>query len=802
MLKSYLKSLSEETQVSSKTELDTNSTVSAEIIKTPEVAAESRKENATLSDESIKGDNSDTLSGCIDNVNKSSANVDPESPGIANKRELNLMASESASSERNDQSTSDNDDDNDTADDDDDDDDVDESDAIVNRFEFLLDTDETTETPLDEQSSTCDKTNCLKSTASDYEAGPSEVSVSQEAPSRRKKTKRKQRRRQIASINESINDADDDFDVLSTELHESPHDQVENGTNKSTAMNPLNMRVERKYLNYSTELKLKSLSASEAALFKRTLTTRNNHNVSYSANKLCLGNGSRYPSLSKSDASMQFDDDNPSAEHVLGVTHAFPSEKSSKKATRNLCNMHLFKIVHHERYQQMQRQLLVLVSKVDYELGNKLVAILSSYPCHVETLLQLACMVESSDEETSSVLTERAISALESIFHPRFLASSNACRLDYRRRENRVYFIALLKHAQFISQVHKCPRAAFELCKSLYTIDPLNDPLASLLILDHYALACGQYSWIIETYQQSVQDKSIKDKLNHLPNWPYSVALAAYLSKQYSLADQLINEALTLFPSMLRHLLDQCSVEPDEDLKNCEYFDFKKASNHLPKSLDLLILLYTRRSSCHWLADRKIMIWLESRVRSFVQTYKNTASQCNLKSNESFFRRNPLPAKNITRHIVLSGISSLIEKLTDPAIVTKYFDPNPPTDEIESYNLSSVRGAGEANASATSDSVLSLFLKSLLPDYSVTSQSIKQAVARESTHPPTLTNSNNVQAALTDESPASSADNLKSSVSSVLSAVRDLLSSMDPQDDSVNGDSSARASHATARNEE
>lgn len=798
MLKSYLKSLSEDSQVSSKPEQEKNVSAHAGMVETPAETDKSQKGDTVSNNQSIHATNDTSVNCSIRYDDESSFDEKEKSRGL--NKVVRNMTSESPSSRENEQSTTDSEDEPDTGDNEADG--IEETDAIANRFEFLLEADETTETTLDVNQSTCDKTEFLQSTVSDNEAEPSEVSVSREASSRRKKTKRKQRRRRIASINDSIDDNNDDLDVILSEVHESSHDQVENGTNKSTAMNPLNMRVERKYLNYSTELKLKSLSASEAALFKRTLTTatRSNHNCSYSVNKSSLGNGSRYPSLSKSDASMQFDDDNPSAEHVLGLMSSLQGEKtvSSKKATRNLCNIQLFKIVHHDKYQQIQRQLLILVSKINYEMGNKLVEILSSYPCHVETLIQLACVVESSDEETSSVLTERAIIALESIFHPRFLASSNACRLDYRRRENRIYFITLLKHAQFISQVRKCHRASFELCKSLYTIDPLNDPLASLLILDHYALACGQYSWIIEIYQQSMQDKSIKDKLNHLPNWPYSVALAAYLSKQHALADQLINDALTLFPSMLRHLLDQCSVEPDDDLKNCEYFDFKKASNHLPKSLDLLILLYTRRSSCHWLADRKILIWLESRVRSFVQMYANR--QSDLKSNESFYRHHPLPAKNITRHIILSGISSLIEKLTDPATVTKYFDPNPPVDEIQSYDLSLIRSTSEADSSETSDSVLSLFLKSLLPDYSVTDQSVKQAVARESIHPPTHSNnSTTAQAALTD---ASTTENLKSSVSSVLNAVRDLLSSMDPNDNNVQETSSPRVSNTTARNEE
>lgn len=623
----------------------------------------------------------------------------------------------------------------------------------------------------------------------------------EEHSSRRKKNKRKQRRRQSASINGgefmySADVEDTEEALLSTANESKGNEQVECVSKLTFSCNPLNIRVERKYLNYSNELKLKSLTPSEATLFKRTLMAPNS-NRSRTFQTFSLGNGSRFPSLSKVDASMEFDNDNPDPQHVLGKnctdnTASHGNAKGHKKSSRALSNMQLFKLVHHQKYREIQLELLICLADVRRDASYNLVSILTAYPCHLETLVQLACLVEPSDATTASDLIERAVISAESIFHPRFLPSSSSCRMDYRRRENRVYFISLLKHSQFVSQVHKCHRAALEMAKSLYLLDPLNDPLASLLLLDHLALACGQYSWIVDTYNESIDDARVKDKLSHFPNWRYSAALAAFLSKQTAHADDLMDHALLNYPSVLRHLLDQCSVEPDQELVHCDYFDFQKPSNYLPKSLHVLVVLYAKRSACHWSADRRILTWLESRVRLFVQAYKEHKSDLWFSSG-GFFSRNPLPAKNISRHILLSGLPSLVDGMIDSAGVTKYFDPFPPDDTVESYTISDDRING--TKPDQSDGILSVFLKSWLPDYSMPPS---MASSSRTTVNSSSNNNRNGDALLDESSTTSSSSDLRSSVSSVLTAVKDLLSSVSGDDGASN--SGVVESMSTANN--
>lgn len=59
---------------------------------------------------------------------------------------------------------------------------------------------------------------------------------------------------------------------------------------------------------------------------------------------------------------------------------------------------------------------------------------------------------------------ERALYCIEHIFHPLFNVTQANCRLDYRRQENRAFYIALFKHLSFVGQ-RGCNRTALEFCK-------------------------------------------------------------------------------------------------------------------------------------------------------------------------------------------------------------------------------------------------------------------------------------------------------------------------------------------------
>lgn len=127
----------------------------------------------------------------------------------------------------------------------------------------------------------------------------------------------------------------------------------------------------------------------------------------------------------------------------------------------------------------------------------------------------------SEDNAMASGLIEHAILAYELSFNVMFNLTTAECRLDYRRQENRGFFIVLFKHAQYL-EARACARTALEVGKLIFSLDPEGDPLAMMLLLDFYAMRAKQYRWFIQLYQEW---ENLKCSPNQLPNMAYSYAL-------------------------------------------------------------------------------------------------------------------------------------------------------------------------------------------------------------------------------------------------------------------------------------
>lgn len=156
------------------------------------------------------------------------------------------------------------------------------------------------------------------------------------------------------------------------------------------------------------------------------------------------------------------------------------------------------------------------------------------------------------------------------------------------------------------------------------SLDPENDPLASLCVMDYYALRSEQFDFVISFYDQYKETKM----LCLLPNWRYSYALAFYLQSEarkdpqlLEKADKALQEALINFPNFVLPLLDKCSVEPDKSAAN--YFAKLAAA---PSSLNDLIHLYLSRATLLW-NKREIVLWLETNVKEMLNIIEKDANE-------------------------------------------------------------------------------------------------------------------------------------------------------------------------------
>lgn len=228
-------------------------------------------------------------------------------------------------------------------------------------------------------------------------------------------------------------------------------------------------------------------------------------------------------------------------------------------SSRQIRPVQWFKYEHSSTYRQLQQKFLIAVESMD---SDNIIAIINEQPYHVDSLIQLSELCKmSEDHAMASELIEHAILALESAFHPSFSLSSGHSRLDYRRQENRSLYIVLFKHAQYL-EGRACARTALEISKLILSFDPINDPLAMILVVDYYALRSKQYDWLIQLYDEW----ETKNNLSQLPNMAYSYALALFYKNKcgnLELADKSLQYAVVMFPGVVKPLLDALSVQVD-----------------------------------------------------------------------------------------------------------------------------------------------------------------------------------------------------------------------------------------------
>ncbi|KAF8566461.1 hypothetical protein P879_02591 [Paragonimus westermani] len=383
------------------------------------------------------------------------------------------------------------------------------------------------------------------------------------------------------------------------------------------------------------------------------------------------------------------------------------------------CGSYTF--THNKEYRNTQKSFYVALNSMD---PNNLVRILTDFPYHVDSLLQLSgILLHQDNSEMSMDLLERVLHAYQSAFHPRFNPALGTCRLDYRRQENRGLFVALFRYAVLIGS-RGCYRNALDYCKILLSLDVDNDPLAALLMIDHYALSSGQFDFLLQLYARLNPSRN----LHLLPNFAYSVALAVYLKKESQdvqpNADELLQDALIMFPGFLTRLLKHISLGGINNLDKSVLFGREVRSE--PDSLGRLLDLYVARTHPLW-ASAQVQPWLERNVEVVlglfephptVTTGHPAATDARLKEyskrRQTFYPALPM---NIVRHLILADIPEAPPILPRDHTSTIYiFDPLPPADSIDIYSPDEERR--RLQSTHANRGFFSSFFASLLPDYS------------------------------------------------------------------------------------
>lgn len=372
----------------------------------------------------------------------------------------------------------------------------------------------------------------------------------------------------------------------------------------------------------------------------------------------------------------------------------------------------------------------------------------------------------SEDNSMAAELIEHALYAYESAFHSMFSLTSGNCRLDYRRQENRGFFIVLFKHAQFLHG-RACCRTSLELAKLILSLDPVNDPLAIILLIDFYAIRSKQYDFLITLYREW----ETSHNLSLLPNMAYSYALALYHANKMDESDEAIQYALCMFPGILKLILDEIGIQADSRVTSHKYFGYASVTS-CPLALQQLMALYVERCKMLWSGDPEILMWLERNVHvvlDFADKKDDKIAEYAAKRTSLY----PTPPRNILRHVILSEfkekvpIADFIKKETDPIV---HFDPLPPIDSINIYERP--KHASQNALARSQANGFQLFFQSLLPSFGLPAVNPQQAAAA---HEIGVQEELDEAAGHAHEVPNPLPD-LRISLNSIVDAMRDFLS--------------------------
>ncbi|KAF9166673.1 Transcription factor 25 [Actinomortierella ambigua] len=286
----------------------------------------------------------------------------------------------------------------------------------------------------------------------------------------------------------------------------------------------------------------------------------------------------------------------------------------------------LFKVMHSERYQQVQLEFMGAVASYD---PNNLVLLARNNPFHVDTLLQLSDISKhQGDNAVAGELVEQVLYAFEKCFHSQFNIASGAARLSYLDVENRSFFLALHRHVGFLAR-RGCWRTAFEFNKLLLGLDPIGDHLGALLAIDFYAIKAHEYDYLLQLYdrmgQEPARGADTKGRrgfgLDRMPNFVYSTAMAQFqveLAKKdgdHTKSSKMLQRAIILFPSVLPLLADKGNFSLDAEMAGESAF---YPTKELPKVLNLYVNLFVQRNFSLW-KEPEVIEWVKANVKECVQ---------------------------------------------------------------------------------------------------------------------------------------------------------------------------------------
>ncbi|PVV05180.1 hypothetical protein BB560_000306 [Smittium megazygosporum] len=349
-----------------------------------------------------------------------------------------------------------------------------------------------------------------------------------------------------------------------------------------------------------------------------------------------------------------------------------------------------FSINYSKRYKSSQMDFYIALNTHD---PRSIQFIIHNHPYHVDGLLQFALTLEQSGctlEEVCEYI-ERALFALETALGPGFGFSSANC----------------------------CWKSAWEVSKALLGLDPSEDPLGVMFLLDYNAIKAKKYSFVSEFFEKWPWDTTL------LPNWVYSVATAQFMQelathksnkknaslhslnmKHHEKSLKLLVKAILTFPTVIPKLFSKASISIPQKIAEHKYFkevssSFESAYTHLEVLVDIFAErnsnLYRSREASQWLnqgvnlvLERLYDAGIDPDIDPYTPFQKDFITDTDIlqgiRMTEKYCKYE-IPI-NVARHVIISDYTQIIAKFPQSLIERHQFafDPLPPPNDINEFS--------------------------------------------------------------------------------------------------------------------
>lgn len=287
---------------------------------------------------------------------------------------------------------------------------------------------------------------------------------------------------------------------------------------------------------------------------------------------------------------------------------------------------------------------------------------------HISTLLQVSEIAkQQGDHSVSGDLLERALFSFGRSVHSSFTTalSEGKARLDFRRPENREFWLAAWRYVTNLGQ-RGTWRTTYEWAKLLLSLDPEGDPYCILLTLDQMAIRGGQAEHFLKLAGCPLL---YNGQWSHRPNISISAALAKYKLKQAQTSRASLGQAIKDYPWIFVRLFQELNI------------------THIPKSIwGKEPRSIREKFDCEIYVHGAKDLWNTPEAISFLVEVVETVD---VDTSDDYSVQEDEITLNEARHVVLSGVPALLSLLPrafTTTLSTSSSDPIPPPDSLPSYS--------------------------------------------------------------------------------------------------------------------